>query len=419
MAIIDARTLSSGTKIKADLCIVGAGAAGLVIANKFIGRRERVVVLESGGEHLEADTQNLYAGEIAGQIHAPLDQGRLRYYGGTTNHWTAHVRPLDPIDLEARTWVPHSGWPFGREVLDPYYERARVLLGLPERPFDVDTWKSEEHPPFSFASDRLLTTVRQEVLEEHRRFGPRMRQEITQSENVVLQLYSNVLRIELGELRNHVARLEVGTLSGVRFDVEAGHFVLATGGIENARILLLSSIAGETGSRPGVVGAFFANHPAGWAGYIQPSDPNATASFYRPQPHAAGTTRASVALHPETQRKEELLNCWLQLLPQVNRRFVRDRVKSESTLANPPNVKFLLRDVDVGRLAADLDHDQALPRERKPTPIGIGVKAFAEPSTNPESRVRLSDERDALGQRRVILDWRLAEFRPTPRRRAG
>ncbi|MGH2359600.1 MAG: hypothetical protein ACRDGM_03545, partial [bacterium] len=128
--LIDARTIPHGKVIHTDLCIVGAGAAGITLARDFIGQRFRVCLLESGGLEFDEDTQSLYDGEIVGLPYTALKAARVRYFGGTTSHWGGWCRPLDEIDFETRDWVPHSGWPFSKSHLDPYYERAQSIFQL-------------------------------------------------------------------------------------------------------------------------------------------------------------------------------------------------------------------------------------------------------------------------------------------------
>ncbi|MCB1914043.1 MAG: hypothetical protein KDG53_19450, partial [Rhodocyclaceae bacterium] len=122
--LIDSRSLPEATRIEADIAIVGGGAAGIAIAREFIGGGLRVALLESGGLDYDDDTQDLYVGEVTGNPSIALDASRLRYLGGTSNHWAGYCRPLDEADLNPRPWVPHSGWPITRVSLDPYYRRA-------------------------------------------------------------------------------------------------------------------------------------------------------------------------------------------------------------------------------------------------------------------------------------------------------
>ena len=127
--IIDAHSVPEDTTIETDICIVGAGTAGLTLAKEFIGQNFRVCLLESGGLKPDRDTQALYQGENIGHPYYTLHSARARYFGGTTNRWHipigddcsgVRMRPLDAIDFEKRDWVPYSGWPFDKSHLDPF-----------------------------------------------------------------------------------------------------------------------------------------------------------------------------------------------------------------------------------------------------------------------------------------------------------
>lgn len=81
--------------LRADVCIGGAGAAGITLAQALAGSHLRVIVLESGGQVRDEATQQLYAGANIGVPQPPLGASRLRWLGGTTNHWAGWCRPLD------------------------------------------------------------------------------------------------------------------------------------------------------------------------------------------------------------------------------------------------------------------------------------------------------------------------------------
>ena len=93
------------------------------------------MLLESGGLDYEAATADLNAGENAGEDYYALEDSRLRFFGGTTAIWGGRCAELDPIDLEPRDWVPHSGWPIalGRAA-SAGIDEARPLFGLPAAP---------------------------------------------------------------------------------------------------------------------------------------------------------------------------------------------------------------------------------------------------------------------------------------------
>src|ERR1700732_3993917 len=123
--ITDSRSIPANAQLECDLCIVGAGAAGITLALQFVQSKLRVIVLESGGEKLEAEQQALYQGEVADRVHAPAHLYRQRRLGGSTAIWGGRCVPLDDHDFRKRLHVPLSGWPFDRSALLPFYERAQ------------------------------------------------------------------------------------------------------------------------------------------------------------------------------------------------------------------------------------------------------------------------------------------------------
>src|ERR1700730_3323133 len=113
--IVDSRSIDNSCRLQSEICIVGAGAAGITLALELLSKNVSVVLLESGGAKSDSMTQSLYAGENAGLSYDPLEETRSRYLGGSTNCWGGWCRPLDDLDFEKRDWVPNSGWSFGKK----------------------------------------------------------------------------------------------------------------------------------------------------------------------------------------------------------------------------------------------------------------------------------------------------------------
>src|SRR5690348_6629912 len=114
--------------LDAQVCIVGAGAAGITLALALRDANLDVLLLEAGGLEFESTSQRLYAGEVVDErLHSPPDRYRQRRFGGTTTVWGGRCTPLDPIDLETRDYVAHSGWPLSYQTLLPFYQRANAL----------------------------------------------------------------------------------------------------------------------------------------------------------------------------------------------------------------------------------------------------------------------------------------------------
>jgi len=145
-----------GQTIEADICIVGAGAAGITIAHALMNKGLNVIVLESGGHQPDKDTldlNNLTVNEridanVAGTRADPNQACRQRFFGGTTNHWSGWCRPLDEIDFKVRSWIPHSGWPISRSDLDPFYQAAKMYCDLQNSVFTTAESNIENLPDY-------------------------------------------------------------------------------------------------------------------------------------------------------------------------------------------------------------------------------------------------------------------------------
>lgn len=379
--LFDARSIPRDITLETEVCIVGAGAAGISLALALAGAAFRVCLLESGGFEPDEETQKLARGRVYGRSYFRLDEARSRGFGGSTRCWDGICRPLDPLDFEARDWVPHSGWPLDAAQLRPYYERAQELCGLEDFDYSAARWARPDMPALALGASGLETRVFQIA---PRRFGEAYRQAVTRAPNLDTYLFANAVDLEADRDGGSVRRLRVACLGGNGFSVRARHFVLATGGIENARLLLASRGVREQGlgNQHDLVGRFFMEHPHLLAGVLLPSGTELPLGLYWPRPQGrvrvVGYWTASAAV----QRRERML--------------------SFST--------FLSQELDLPHFEQDLGravHEMDRPGGAAPGRALLLANA-SEQAPNPASRVRLSDERDALGLPRVQLEWRLS-----------
>ncbi len=268
-AFSDARSLPPGTVLTPDLAIIGGGPAGISLALALAGAKFRVLLLESGGMDFDAATQKLYDGAEAGVPYIPLDATRLRYLGGSTNHWGGWCRPLDPDDFEKRPWVAHSGWPFARKELEPYFPRAQELVEA--GPFLYDALAQSAPalgPMVKLGAGGVYTSFFQfsqwagnpQHLPTH--FGERYAAALKRIGNLKVLLNANVTGLRLSADATQLDHLDLATLSGNRFTVKPRHTVMAAGAIETARLLLASNDVMKTGvgNQHDLVGRFFADH---------------------------------------------------------------------------------------------------------------------------------------------------------------
>ena len=267
-AFLDARSLPRGTLLTPDLAIIGGGPAGISLALAMADSGRNILLLEAGALTFEASTQKLYEGTETGVPYTALDGGRLRFLGGSTNHWGGWSRPLDKIDFEKRDGMAHSGWPFARAEIEPYFARAQALVEAGPWVYDAaDEAASDSGPVLRLGPGGVYTSWFQfsktqgGILPTH--FGERYQNDLKRAARVTSLLNANVTGIRLTADANQVDHLDVATLSGNRLTVKPRYTVLAAGAIENARLLLASNevMAAGVGNGNDLVGRFFADHP--------------------------------------------------------------------------------------------------------------------------------------------------------------
>lgn len=394
---IDSKQLDPGHQIETDICVIGAGAAGITIAREFIGTSTRVALLESGGFELDSQTQSLYDGENIGLPSFDLNVNRLRYFGGTTNHWSGHSRPLDPIDFEQRSWVPHSGWPLSREELDPFYRRSQPIIGLgPYEYENLQFWQDElKLPDLELDENRLKTAVYNQS--PPTRFGKEYRRVLKQADNISVYLHANVLDIQANDTASEVTGLKVSSIDGPEFSVKAKTYILATGGMENARILLLSNSVAPAGlgNDSGLVGRFFMDHLLLRPGAdVSFSDPRINLQLYQAIHKVDGGRMFAILASPEKLLRDEKLN-----------NFRMHLIRATPSNRLPVGRVFSKLDDVSGAGTSELD---AVP-VRKQNKDHVALHLVLEPIPNPDSRITLSDKTDLFGQRKIDVNWQLSD----------
>ena len=441
--IIDSRSLPANETIETDVCIIGAGTAGITLAREFIGQEFKVCLLESGGLKPDQETQSLYWGKNIGHPYFSLDTARSRYFCGSSNRWWitlgdncfgARMRPLDEIDFEKRDCVPYSGWPFRKSHLEPFYERAQAICKIEPSTFDVNYWENPEKTPrLPLNEDRVKTVIFKFGSQEP--FTNNYPQEVIQAGNIVTHLYANAIEIETDDTTRTVTRLRVACLQGNKFSVSAKIFILAMGAIEIPRLLLLSNKKQSSGlgNQHDLVGKFFMEHLHFWSGIFVPTNQNifkSTALYNNIHRINNVPILGKLALSEELIHREKLLNYVTALVPTIAMysslahvfypSIVSESVRSFRALRSQifggklskdvgKYLKNIINDIDNIKTTANHNIKRRLIRTFNKKKIKFfRLESMSEQIPNPESRVILSTDCDLLGQNCVHLDWRLS-----------
>ncbi len=415
--LTDARQVPAGTTLSADVCIIGAGAAGITLASELAKGAQKVVLLESGGFDFEDATQALYQGDVVGHpLNAP-DVSRLRYFGGTTNHWGGMCAPLAAEDFRVRPWVQYSGWPIGADDLAAHWRRAVPYVQITSDNFSLRDWADELPAIFkgNTLGDRLAPLLFQQS--PPTRFGEVFRERLTAAKSIEALLHANVLTLTTDAQARTVERVEVGCLDGNRFTVRARVFVLATGAIENARLLLLSDTVQTPGLGNGndLVGRFFMGHPQFDDG----------ARIVLEEPTAAAAKPLGSTLHAYAMLRLTAATAAREQLPGFAAHLDPRASEAAPTLHHSPAYLAMKRLVarfkgtefptttaadDLRTVLGDLDGLATGLYTRFGKAPMLDVRPQCEQVPNPASRVYLGTERDALGLRRIVVDWRLTDL---------
>jgi choline dehydrogenase-like flavoprotein len=400
---IDARNLAQNTLIEGDICIVGAGTAGISMALDWKDKPYKVILLEGGGLEYDDEVQDLYDGTTSGQRYYPLRSSRLHLFGGTTGHWAGMCAPFDPIDFSKRDWVPNSGWPITLEDLNPYYMRANAKLDLEEHPYELEYWQKQIDGmiPYQLDPDIVWNKMWQF---SNSRFNQDRREDILKARNIHLFTYANVTDIKANEAVNTIEEVTIKNHIGKTHTVRAKYFILACGAVQNARMLLASNHQAKAGlgNDKDQVGRYFMEHLEIDSAELWLTKPLSW-KLYKWDWENGTLSRAELAITSEAQTRYQILNGTASLSPLKVAQNMKPRMD-------------VWQNKDP-RKSGELTMDAFREAERKGKEAGAHLKNRAfhlqtrvEQAPNPRSRVTLGKEKDALGVRKAHLHWEMTEL---------
>ncbi len=416
--IKDFHEFDDGACMRADVCIIGAGAAGITLAREFLGTQFTVLVLESGGIDNEAVIQKLNESEVVGLPHAGIEKGRVRAFGGSTIAWGGQNLRLGAFDFQRRSWVPNSGWPITLQDVEPYYDRAERVLQLGPNIRYQDLCARAGIEPLVFDSDKLYLEC--SLWSPFPNFGTTYRKELRAARNISVILHASVTEIITNQAATTVERIEVRTLSGKRGTARAKFYIICCGGIESARLLLASDRVERqgVGNKRDLVGRYFQDHIHIWYNDIVTTNrkrlQNSCESFFiRGRKYAP-----LIALSERIQAEKQLVRIhgtvifWMEADSSVAAAKTLFRAVRGKTLPPLGELRYLLGNslADPSELLGIIYRYYIQKRAGTPKRGRVYLAALCEMAPDPNSRITLSEVRDQLGIRRARIDWRVGEL---------
>lgn len=377
-----------------DVLIAGAGAAGITLAMNLGKDGFKVALVESGDFEVNMDVQNLYDGTVSGNLPLEdryLTSSRWRFFGGSTNFWAGWCRPFDALDFKEREWVPNSGWPIQKHELEPEYRESEKLVEI--NPFP----QLDENQYFFGKDDNKSLGLRAPYFQwsPPTRFGDKYRNNIIDAENIHLYKNSNIIDFGAHPNKKALKSAEIKSNDGEVFNISAKYFILACGGIENARIMLAakSEYPQGIGNERDVVGRYFMEHPhineTGslliWE-LMEFKSYGDWIDFRRLRRENNVRSSRVLSISEPVQEREKLLNISVELRPIMELKDIKDTGSKEF-------IENLARHSSGFIVNKKLFH---IPHHSK-----LVIRAEQVPEKS--NRVTLSDEKDALGIPKVHL----------------
>ena len=310
--IEDARNLPQGALLKADLCILGGGAAAIALAVEYIKSGHTVILVPGGGPGQTADGIDLYRGSVSPQgSHEPLEENRLRMWGGTTTVWGGRCVPFDPIDFQERPWIPDVGWPIKYEDVQEYVARATELSEAGEAVFDARVAFPDTHPEIirGFDDGRIVSWPL-ERWSIPTNFAKRYSGELEQSPYVRVLLHSHGIHLQLDAEGRRVTHVVAACDPNRQFRICAQNVVVACGALENARLLLASNdvLTKGIGNCHDLVGRYYQSHRFGVCGHAELTIPLEDFIYDFEKDAQAVYCRRRFWLTPEAQKAQKINN---------------------------------------------------------------------------------------------------------------
>jgi choline dehydrogenase-like flavoprotein len=406
-SFLDARRERVGSFVETDLCIIGSGAAGITIAREFIGSSVRVCLLEAGGLSVDPEVVERSVIDNIGRDYPNKNwPARLRLFGGSTNHWGGKCIPLQPIDFEKLDWINYSGWPYDYGELEPYYRRAHAVLGLGAFDYDVAHLSQAlglERFPFDPSTIETVISRYNPV-----RFGLTFGDELDAAPNVRVITYAEVTRLNLQDGGDALSTASIATVAGNELQVNAKYFVLAAGGIENPRILLLSNHQRPAGlgNHSGFVGRLFQEHIWYPSGLIFAGGRKPLRLYSEEIEYETIAMGGDIAVAPQKVRDLRIPRFRAELRAINSWQLVRN-LGGQPWMRNHGD----LRIDDILTLLWRLD--QAGARFLCDLPFDTNIYVLGnilQQTPNWSSRIFLSDKNDPLGRPQPALDWRISSI---------
>ena len=417
---MDAKSFSSETRQNADVCIIGAGVAGITLALELDKKGISSILLDGGDESFSMESQSLYSPGDKIEGYEDITYNRLRFLGGSSNHWQNSTGLFTKEDFEKRDWIPNSGWPITHEDIAPHYVLAGHYCGTGTDGYDTQYWLNKMGGVDPTKGSNALELGINKAAIPPTRFYYVHGAKIVDSEHINLIKNANLVDLEFDENTQLVNEITFVTYnSQSRHKVTAKQFILCCGGIENARFMLLfnEKYQNKIGNQYDNIGRYFMEHPVLRAANFYPSKNTKLDILNEGILEEGRMIKGFMQIDGETLTRNKAINLRLPL-HRKTKYEISEGIRSYHYLTDSSKADGFPNDgwSHIYNIIADLDmFAEAIARKKFSTELfehakefgGYEISMMFEQIPDRNNRITLSEDRDVLGIKKVNVQWQL------------
>ena len=404
--LIDLEREIAGKSYLSQVCVLGAGIAGLVLAQRLARRGVKVHLLEAGGLKLELRSQSLYAAEIAGDRYTGATEGRFRVFGGSSTRWGGQLLPYTDDIFSPRAGMPSWPWPIGPEAIEQYYGEVLEIMGTDRLPFGAELLNALGRPKVEFGDGVRLRFSKWAPF-RRRNLARSLGRDCLAHSGVTVFTHANAIALQ--EAGGQVQSVAVKNYAGANFVFRTDEVVVCLGTIESSRLLLSSNV----GNAFDQVGRYFHDHVGLRVAKIEGEARARVLDRLGPL-YVEGTLHiCKLEASAELRRRERLPAVMAHVVIEepedsgaaAARAMLQSLQKGNLKEAFARNFLPVLR--QLGGIARLAWQSRVRRRRAVSARAELWLKIDMEQVARAEDRIRLSELRDALGQRAAVIDWRI------------
>ena len=410
---IDLENVPAGTQFESDICVIGAGVAGLLLSRKLAGYGFRVHLLEAGGKKLEERSQNLYQSEMRGRPHQGTTEGRFRTFGGASTRWGGQLLAYPDEVFQTRELLGNIGWPISQADIRAYYPEIFKIMGVNDLPF-TDEFLDRFQMRGELQSPEVRVRFSKFAPFTKRNLAKTIGRECLASDRVTVFFHANAISVELDEAGGRIKGVTCRNYQQALHQFKAREYIICTGTIEASRLLLSSTSVhgGGVGNGTDQVGRYFHDHVTVGAMWLGGPSKAIFAKYFSPYYVKSTLHSPKLEATPALQKKLSLPEVMAHFF--IHESYDNEFALLRQTLVDLQRGKLSVKSVSqlpkLASGAAQMAYSLKVKGRRiVSAQANISLNIETEQKPRADSRIQISDKLNAVGIPETIVNWKISD----------